>query len=71
MHKISDEFGQIGLVTTELAALECLKISYILKWCLHTSSFIFDRIISKVASNQDKYKSSAEFGFEQNQVSHF
>ena len=33
------------------------------KWCLHASSFIFDRIIIKVAGNQDGYKSSDEFDF--------
>ena len=34
------------------------------KWCLHASSFIFDRIIIKVAGNQDRHKSSDEFDFE-------
>ena len=33
------------------------------KWCLHASSFIFDRIIVKVAGNQDKHKSLVEFDF--------
>ena len=33
------------------------------KWCLHTSSFIFDRIIIKVAGNQDRHKSLDEFDF--------
>ena len=33
------------------------------KWCLHASSFIFDRIIFKVAGNQDSYKSLDEFDF--------
>ena len=33
------------------------------KWCLHASSFIFDRIIIKVAGNQDRHKSSDEFSF--------
>ena len=33
------------------------------KWCLNASSFIFDRIIIKVASNQDRHKSSDEFDF--------
>ena len=28
------------------------------KWCLHASSFIFDPVIIKVASNQDRHKSS-------------
>ena len=26
------------------------------KWCLHASSFIFDRIIIKIAGNQDGQK---------------
>ena len=33
------------------------------KWCLHASSFIFDRIIIKVAGNQDRHKSSDELDF--------
>ena len=33
------------------------------KWCLHARSFIFDRIIIKVAGNQDRHKSSDEFDF--------
>ena len=33
------------------------------KWCLHASSFIFDRIIIKVAGNWDRHKSSDEFDF--------
>ena len=41
------------------------------KCCLHASSFIFDRIIIKVAGNQDKHKSSVEFDFALNQTSHF
>ena len=31
--------------------------------CLHASSFIFDRIIIKVAGNKDRYESSDEFDF--------
>ena len=53
-------FGQIGPLTKELAALEVQKISHRLimgKWCLHVSSFIFDGIIIKVAGNQDRHKS--------------
>ena len=34
------------------------------KWCLHASSFNFDRIIIKVAGNQDRHKSLDEFDFE-------
>ena len=26
------------------------------KWCLHASSFIFDRIIIKVAGNEDEFE---------------
>ena len=33
------------------------------KCCLHASSFIFDRIIIKVAGNQDRHKRSDEFDF--------
>ena len=33
------------------------------KWCLHASSFIFYRIIIKVAGNQDRHKSLDEFDF--------
>ena len=58
----------------ELAALERLKKSYRLlmgKWCLHASSFIFDRILIKVAGNQDRHKSSVEFDFGPNQTTHF
>ena len=33
------------------------------KWCLHASSFIFDRTIIKVAGNQDRHKSSDKFCF--------
>ena len=40
-------------------------------WCLHASSFIFDRIIIKVAGNQDRHKSSVEFDFRPNQTTHF
>ena len=41
----SSNFGQIGPLTMELAALERLKISHRLimgNWCLHGSLFIFD-----------------------------
>ena len=41
------------------------------KWCLHASSFIFERIIIKVAGNQDRHKSSVEFDFGPNQTTHF
>ena len=41
------------------------------KWCLHASTFIFDRIIIKVAGNQNRHKSSVEFDFGPNQTTHF
>ena len=41
------------------------------KWCLHASLFIFDRIIIKVAGNQDRHKSLVEFDFGRNQTTHF
>ena len=58
----------------ELAALEHLKNSNRLimgKCCLHAGSFILDRIIIKVASNQDRRKSSDEFDFRPDQTFHF
>ena len=70
----SSNFGQIGPLTTELAALECLKNflwAYNGKWCLHGSLFIFDQIIIKVAGNQDRHKSSVQFHFGLNQTTHF
>ena len=57
--RTSLNFGQVGPLTTEVAALERLNISHRLimgKWCLHASSFIFYRIIIKVAGNQDSIK---------------
>ena len=33
------------------------------KWCLHASSFIFDRIIIKAAGKHDSHKSADEFDF--------
>ena len=41
------------------------------KWCLHSSSFLFDQIIIRVAGNQDRHKSSVEFDFGLNQTIHF
>ena len=76
MHKISEEFdfGQIGPLTMELAAIERLKISHRLimgKWCLQASSFIFDQIFVKLAGNQDSHKISDEFKFRLDRISHF
>ena len=41
------------------------------KWCLHDSSFIFDQVIIKVAGNWDRHKSSVEFNFRPNHITHF
>ena len=41
------------------------------KWCLHASLFIFDRIIIKVAGNQDRHESSVKFDFGPNQATQF
>ena len=68
MHKISDEFEFRPDRTTDYG-VSCplgLKISHRLimgKWCLHASSLIFDRIIIKVAGNQDRHKSLDELEF--------
>ena len=72
--RTSSNFGHIGPLTTVLAALERLKKSHRLimgKCCLHASSFIFDRVIIKVAGNQDRHKSSDEFDFGPDQTTHF
>ena len=76
MHKISDEFEFWPDRTTDYG-VSCpwaSKKSHRLimgKWCLHASSFIFDRIIIKVAGNQDRQNSSVEFDFGPNQTTHF
>ena len=41
------------------------------KCCLHASLFIFDRIIIKVAGNQDMHKSLDELDFGPDQTTHF
>ena len=72
--RTSLNFGQIEPLTTQLAVLEHQKISHRLimgKWCLHASSFIFYRIIIKVADNQDRHKILVEFDFGPNQTTHF
>ena len=66
-------FGQIGPLTTELAALELLKnfpYTYNGKMLSYASSFIFYQII-KVAGNQDRHKSLDEFDFGLDQTTHF
>ena len=76
MHKIWNEFEFRPDRTTDygVSCLERLKKSYRLimgKCCLHVSSFIFDRIIIKVAGNQDRHKSLDEFDFEPVQATQF
>ena len=67
--RMSSNFGQIGPLTMELELCPWAfkkKIPMDLqwgKWCLHTSSFFFYRIIIKVAGNQDRHKSLEEFDF--------
>ena len=58
MHKISDEIEFWSDQTTDYG-VSCLE-----QWgkcCLHASLFIFDRIMIKVAGNQDKHKNSDVF----------
>ena len=62
----SSNFGQIGPLTRELASHRLIMG----KWFLHASSLIFDRIIIKVAVNQDRHKSSIEFDFGPNKTTH-
>ena len=68
MHKISDEFECQPDRTTDYGVscpwgLKNFPKTYNGKWCLHASSFIFRRIIIKVAGNQDRHKSLDEFDF--------
>ena len=70
----SSNFGQIGPLTMQIAALSVKKNSHRLimgKWCLHASSFILDRIIIRVAGNQDRHKILDEFDFGPDQNTHF
>ena len=76
MHKISDEFEFRPDWSTD-SGVSCpwaskkFPIDIMGKWCLNASSFIFDRIIIKVAGNQDRHKSSDEFDFGWDQTTHF
>ena len=73
--RTSSNFGQVGPLTTELAALECLKKFPIdgkmLKMLSPCLLFIFDWIIVKIAGNQDRHKSLVKFDFGLNQTYHF
>ena len=60
--RTSSNFGQIGPPTTELSALECLKISHRLimgKCCLHASSFILIESSSKLLVTRTGIKARA------------
>ena len=75
MHNISDEVEFRPDRTTDYG-VTCPWVSknshrlIIGKCYLHASSFIFDRIITKVADNQDRHKSSDEFDFGPDQTTH-
>ena len=76
MYKISDEF-EFRPDRTTAYGVSCTWASkkfhrlIMGKCCLHASSFIFDRIIIKVASYLDRHKSSDEFDFGPDQTTHF
>ena len=53
--------GQIGLFTLKLLALD--PENFWRKCCGHNSTLIFDRIIIKLASNEDSHKISDKFEF--------
>ena len=59
------KFGQIRLLTVELAAIERLKKSTYTyngkKWCCHFFSAIRDQILFILAGNNDVHKSLHEF----------
>ena len=55
---MSSNFGQMGPLTVELAALEHLK-----NWCLHVFSVAIDLIRFKLASYKDMHKILDEFLF--------
>ena len=75
MHKNSDVFEFRPDRTTDygVSCLERLKMSLrviIGKCSAHASSFIFDRIIIKVAGNQDRHKSLDDFDFGPDQTTY-
>ena len=57
---MSSNFGQIPLLTTELAALERLKSR-----CRHFFSVAIDQIHFKFVGNEDMHNNSKEFNFGQ------
>ena len=56
---MSLNFGQIPLLTTELAALECLK-----NRCRHFFSVAIDQIHFKFVGNEDMHNISNKFEFQ-------
>ena len=71
---MSSNFGQIRLLTMELAALERqIKVPYTYngKMLSPCNLFIFDQILIRVARNQDRHKRSDEFDFGPDQTTHF
>ena len=59
---MSSNFGQIGPLTTELAAVERLKNFHRLITGKIAHSFLIDSL-SKLPGNQDRHKSSDKFDF--------
>ena len=71
MHQISDEFEFRPDWTIDYGASKKSNRLIMGKWYFHASSFIFDRIIIKVAGIQDRHKSSVEFDFGSSQTTNF
>ena len=55
-NRTSTNWGKIGPLTMELAALEHLK-----NWCLHVFSVAIDLILFKLASYKDMHKILDDF----------
>ena len=63
MPLVSLNFGQFLPLTTEFAALECLKNQCIIMWPLLSSVFIFVWIFLILAGNKYMHKRLGEFVF--------
>ena len=63
---MSSNFGQIPLLTTELAALEHLK-----NRCRHFFSVAIDQIHFKFVGNEDMHNISKEFEFRPDQTTDY
>ena len=63
---MSSNFGQIPLLTSELAALERLK-----NWCCHFFSVAIDKIHFKFVGNEDIHNISDEFEFRPDQTTDY